>query len=134
MFTDLTPILASTESVIAVVGASDHLEKYGAIIYRYLKSRGYGVLAVNPYRMEVDEDPCYPDLSALTTKPDIINLVVPPEVGLNVAREAARLGYSNIWMQPGAENGELIDYLESQALDFTYDSCIMVRSRRTLLR
>lgn len=134
MFTDLTPILASTRSVIAVVGATDNLEKYGAIIYRDLKSRGYRVLAVNPYRTEVDEDPCYPDLSALPAKPDIIDLVVPPEVGLNVVKEAVRLGYGNIWMQPGAESPDLIEYLEGQPLDFTYDSCIMVRSRHALLR
>lgn len=117
-----------------MVGATDNLEKFGAIIYRDLKSRGYRVLAVNPYRMEVDEDPCYPDLSALRTKPDIIDLVVPPEVGLSVAKEAVRLGYGNVWMQPGAESPELIEYLEGQALDFTYDSCIMVRSRHALLR
>lgn len=132
MLTDLTPLLASNEAVIAVVGATDNLEKYGAIIYRDMKSRGYQMLAVNPYRTEVDEDRCYPDLSALPMKPDIIDLVVPSEIGLTVAKEAVRLSYGNLWIQPGAESPELIDYLVAQGVDFTFDSCIMVRSRFAL--
>lgn len=134
MRTDLSPLLASKSSVIAIVGATDNLEKYGAIIYRDMKSRGYQVLPVNPYRTEVDEDPCFPDLSGLPTKPDIIDLVVPPSIGLLVAKEAVRLGYGNLWLQPGAESPELIGYLEEQGVDFTYDSCIMVQSRRALHR
>jgi predicted CoA-binding protein len=132
MRADLTQLLSSTQRVIAVIGATDNLEKYGAIIYRDLKSRGYRVLGVNPFRNEVDEDRCYPDLSALPTKPDIIDLVVPSEIGINVAKEAVRLGFNNIWVQPGAESVELIEYLESQGIDYTYDDCIMVRSRQAL--
>lgn len=131
---DLNSILSVSGSVIAVVGATDNLDKYGAIIYRDLKSRGYQVLAVNPYRVEVDEDRCYPDLSALPRKPDIIDLVVPPAIGLTVAKEAVRLGYGNLWLQPGAESPQLVSYLEEHGVDFTYDSCIMVHSRRVLHR
>jgi predicted CoA-binding protein len=130
VFKDLSPLLASHSAVIAIVGATDNLEKYGAIIYRDLKARGYRTLAVNPYRAEVDEDPCYPDLTALPAKPDIIDFVVPPDIGLGVAKEALRLGLSNIWLQPGAESPELIELLTNSGVDFTHDSCIMVRSRQ----
>lgn len=132
MFTDLTPLLASSAAVIAVVGATDNLEKYGSIIYRDLKGRGYQVLAVNPGRDEVDGDPCYPSLHELPVRPDVIDFVVPADVGLRVARTAVQLGLDHIWLQPGAESPDLIDFLEASGLDYQYDTCIMVRARHAL--
>lgn len=130
--TDLAPLLASTGTVIAVVGATDTPGKYGGIIYRDLKTRGYRVLAVNPKRDLVDGDHSYPHLNALPSRPDIIDLVVPPPVGLQVAAEAVTLGYGNFWLQPGAESRELIAYLEKHDVPYLADACIMVSSRQLL--
>jgi predicted CoA-binding protein len=132
MFTDLSHLLAFPTTAIAVVGATDNLEKYGSIIYRDLKGRGYQVLAVNPVRDEVDGDPCYPSLHELPGRPDVIDFVVPPDVGLRVARTAVQLGLDNIWLQPGAESPELVGFLEASGLAYQYDACIMVRARYTL--
>jgi predicted CoA-binding protein len=132
--TDLAPLLASTGTVIAVVGATDTPGKYGGIIYRDLKSRGYRVLAVNPKRGLVDGDHSYPRLVDLPSRPDIIDLVVPPAVGLQVVVEAVTLGYGNIWLQPGAESRELIAYLEKHDVPYLADACIMVSSRQLLRR
>lgn len=132
MRTDFTPLLVSRITRIAVIGATDNLEKYGSIIYRDLKGRGYQVLAVNPSRDTVDDDPCYPTLRDLPEKPDLIDFVVPARVGLEVARTAAALSMNNLWLQPGAESPDLIDYLEDSGLDFDYESCIMVSARHAL--
>ena len=131
---DFTPLLSSRETMIAVIGASDNLEKYGSIIYRDLKARGYHVFAVNPSRDSVDDDPCYPTLRDLPERPDIIDFVVPAHIGIEVARTAAALSMNNLWLQPGAESAELIDYLEGSGLDYDYDSCIMVSARHALRR
>jgi predicted CoA-binding protein len=126
---DFTPLLSAKTARIAIVGATDNLEKYGSIIYRDLKRRGYSLLAVNPTRDTVDGDPCYPSLRDLPVRPDIIDFVVPARIGLQVARTAAELKMNNIWLQPGAESDELVEYLESSGLDYDYDSCIMVSAR-----
>lgn len=126
---DLTERLKEQSAVIAVVGATDHLEKYGAIIYRDLKARGYRVLAVNPNPDTVDDDPAYPSLRDLPEKPDIIDFVVPADIGLGVAKTAVAAGLNNIWLQPGAESRELISFLEESGLDYDHDSCIMVQAR-----
>lgn len=130
--TDLTPLLAATSTTVAVVGATDSPGKYGGIIYRDLKGLGYRVRAVNPHRSTVDGDPCVPDLAALPERPDIIDLVVPPGIGLEVAREAVSLGYENLWLQPGAEGPLLLAFLEQHQVSYLSDSCIMVASRRVL--
>ena len=130
--TDLTQLLASTEIMIAVVGATDSPGKYGGIIYRDLKSLGYRVRAVNPNRETVDGDECYRNLAALPERPEIIDMVVPPETGLGVAREALSLGYDNLWLQPGAESPALEEFLLKKQVNFLADSCIMVISRQVL--
>ena len=130
--TDLTQLLASTDITIAVVGATDSPGKYGGIIYRDLKGLGYRVRAVNPNRSLVDGDECYPNLAALPERPDIIDLVVPPETGIDVAREAVSLGYENLWLQPGAEGPALEEFLQKKKIQYLADSCIMVSSRQVL--
>ena len=129
---NLTGLLAKKDAVIAVVGATDHLEKYGAIIYRDLKRRDYRVLAVNPNTESVDDDPAYPTLRDLPAQPDIVDFVVPADVGMQVAKTAKQIGMGNIWLQPGAESGELVEFLEQSGLDFDYDTCIMVQARYAL--
>lgn len=128
----LTRTLADTSSVIAVVGATDNREKYGSVIYRDLKRKGYRVLAVNPGRDTVDGDPAYATVADLPVEPDIINLVVPSSEGVKVVRQALDIGYDRIWVQPGAESPELLTVLQEEGADYLADACIMVRSRVAL--
>lgn len=130
--TDFTPLLKLTTTTVAVVGATDSPGKYGGIIYRDLKGLGYRVRAVNPNRSTVDGDPCFSNLTALPERPDIIDLVVPAAIGLEVAREAVKLGYENLWLQPGAEGPLLVAFLEQHQVPYLSESCIMVASRRVL--
>ena len=127
-----TEILADTDSVIAVVGATDNAHKYGAVIYRDLKRKGYRVYPVNPGRDTVDGDTAYPTVADLPVAPDIIDLVVPATVGLEVARQALDVGYDRIWVQPGAESPELLSFLQEADAEYIAHDCIMVRSRAAL--
>jgi predicted CoA-binding protein len=91
------------------------------------------VLAVNPNTETVDDDRAYPSLRDLPERPDVVDFVVPPHIGLEVAHTAAAVGLNNIWLQPGAESPELISYLERSGLDYDYDTCIMIRARYALM-
>ncbi len=128
----LTRILADTTATIAVVGATDNREKYGSVIYRDLKRKGYRVLAVNPSRDTVDGDPAYATVADLPVEPDIIDLVVPAAEGVKVVRQALDIGYDRFWVQPGAENPELLTILQEEGAEYLADACIMVRSRVAL--
>ncbi len=91
-------------STYAVVGASRDPDKYGFLVYRSLKVAGKTVYPVNPNAAEVDGDFCYPALSALPQRPEVAVMVVPPAVTEAAVSECARLGITQIWMQPGAES------------------------------
>ncbi len=129
MRTDLTPLLAEPGTTIAVVGATDHPTKYGGIIYRDLKAKGFKVYAVNPYRDRVDGDRCWPSVKDLPDKPTIVVLVVPAKRGMRVIDECAEAGIRNIWIQPGAFSPKIEQQLEEGGFAWTAEACVMVRAR-----
>ncbi len=126
---DIAALLHDDGTSVAVVGATDDPTKYGSVIYRDLKRKGFEVYAVNPNRETVDDDPAYPSLAALPVTPTIVNFVVPPHVTLSVLAEARRAGVDNVWVQPGAESPAVMAYLQEHGFNYLANSCIMVRSR-----
>ena len=126
---DLTPLLAEPGTSLAVVGATDHPTKYGGIIYRDLKAKGYPVFAVNPYRDTVDGDECWARVSDLPEPPTVVVLVVPAKRGIEVLGDAAEAGIRNIWIQPGAFSPEMREVLEAGDFEWLAEACVMVRAR-----
>lgn len=121
-------LLDNPATLIAVVGATDNPSKFGYAIYRELKRKGFRVFPVNPGRSTVDGDCCYPKLGALPERPDIVNLVIPPEEALDVLRECRDLKLLKVWLQPGAENAEIMEFLDANGFDYLAQTCIMVKT------
>jgi predicted CoA-binding protein len=126
---DLTPLLSQPGTTIAVIGATDRPGKYGGIIYRDMKAKGFPVFGVNPYRSTVDDDPCWPTVKDLPETPTIAVFVVPAKRGLRVLAECAEAGIENIWIQPGAFSAELEDVLNQGDFNWIANACVMVRAR-----
>lgn len=126
---DLTPLLSEPGTSIAVIGATDHPAKYGGIIYRDMKAKGFPVFAVNPNRDTVDGDQCWKTVKDLPEKPTIVVLVVPARTGLKVLEDCAEAGLRNIWIQPGAFSPQLQEALEAGDFDWLAEACVMVRAR-----
>ena len=80
------------QNIFAVVGVSRNPAKYGHQAYKDLKEAGYVVYAVNPNIDEVLGDRCYPSLSELPEKPDVVDTVVPPSVTEKTVEECKELG------------------------------------------
>ena len=112
--------------VWAVIGASDDPKKFGYRTYNKLKERGYDVYPVNPVREKVCGDTCYKDIASLPQKPEVLNMVVPPEAGMEVVEEAAKMGVKNIWLQPGSQNEKLLQLIKEKGINCVQD-CVLVR-------
>lgn len=126
---DIVSLLAEPETTVAVVGATDNPSKYGYVIYRDLKRKGFLVYPVNRSRARVDGDPTFASVGELPERPTLVNIVVPPEETLLVLEECRRLELRNIWLQPGAESPEVLAFLQEQGLNYLANACIMVQSR-----
>lgn len=121
--------LRSPDPLIAIVGATDAPFKYGSIIYRDLKNKGYRVVGVNPTRETVDGDPAYGKLGDLPEAPDIVNFVVPPVRTLRLLDDAAAIEDVAIWIQPGAADDAVRKRVSELGVPALIDACIMVQAR-----
>jgi len=112
-----------------VIGASRDPEKYGFQVYKDLKNAGYKVYAINPNADEILGDRCYPDLKDLPMKPDVVDVVVPPKVTEKVVEACKELGITRVWMQPGSESENAINFCEKNGIDVVHGVCVMIERR-----
>ena len=92
------------KKIWAVSGVSENQENFAGKIYFALKKAGREVYAINPRLEKFFEQQCYPSVAALPRRPEVINVVVRPEIGIGLIEEAARLGVRYVWLQPGANS------------------------------
>ena len=114
---------------IALIGASENAEKYGSIIYRYLKTRGFSVYPVNRKQTTIHGAKAYANLHRLAGEksPGLLVFVVPPDVTLEILKDAEELGWKRVWLQPGAGNRATREFLESEGFQFIQDDCVMTK-------
>lgn len=117
------------KKIWAVIGANQNPEKYGNMIYRKLKRQGYTVYAVNPMYQEIEGDHCYGTLKDLPQKPDVLNMVVSPAIGIGFLQEAKELGIKNIWLQPGTYDEPVMKLIKQLRLT-AVQACVLVAARK----
>ncbi|MGI6365809.1 MAG: CoA-binding protein [Bacillota bacterium] len=116
--------------VWAVVGASENPDKFGYKITVRLQSAGKEVFPVNPKPGQINGREFYPDLSSLPKLPDVVDLVVPPPVALQMVEECGKLGIKRIWFQPGTRSPEASRRCRELGIDLVDDSCVLVELER----
>jgi len=117
-------------NIFAVVGASRESEKYGYQVYKDLKEAGYKVYPINPNTDKILGDKCYSNLGDLPTKPDVVDVVVPPKITEEIVKTCKRLGITKVWMQPGSESETAIKFCHENRIEVVYGVCVMIERRR----
>lgn len=118
-------ILASAGN-IAVVGLSSNMERTSYMIARAMQSRGYRIIPVNPNEQTVLGETCYPSLTDVPEKVDIVNVFRRSELVVPVAEEAVRIGARVLWLQSGVHNEEAAKIAADAGLIVIMDRCIKV--------
>lgn len=93
---------------VAVVGASSDRQKFGNKALRAFRAEGYTVIPINPNEREVEGMATYPSVLSVPGAIDIATVYVQPEVAMRLLPEFDQKGIPEIWINPGAESGELI--------------------------
>ena len=114
--------------MITLVGATKYPRKYCNTILKDLLGKCFELLPVNPTYDEIEGLKCYKSVKELPKDVDVIVFVVPPRVGLEVAKEAVEAGFKNLWFQLGAESEDIRQFLEKAGLDYSFEMCIMVET------
>jgi predicted CoA-binding protein len=100
---------------VAVIGASRHRHKYGNKALRAFAHQGYTVFAINPNETEVEGYRTYASVLEVPGPIDMATVYVPPHVGVRVLEDIAQKGISEVWLNPGADEPQVV--ARARALD-----------------
>ena len=109
---------------IAMVGVSANPEKPSNIVFKYLTEHGYNVIPVNPTISEVLGKKCYPSLSAIPEKIEVVDIFRKSEDVTPIVDEAIKIGAKAVWMQEGIINNAAADKAQAAGLLVVMDKCM----------
>ncbi|KAJ6526082.1 CoA-binding protein, partial [Mycena capillaripes] len=96
----------------AVVGASDDEAKFGTIVLIFVRQQGLNDVPINPLISESQGVPCIDTLASLPDPAHTsISIVTQPAVTLQILQHASALGIFAVWLQPGAQDDAVLQYI-----------------------
>jgi predicted CoA-binding protein len=115
---------------VAIVGLSADWSRPSNFVGKYLLEHGFEVIPVNPKYDEILGQKSYPDLAAIPTPVDIVDVFqrserVPPFVDA-----AIDIGARVVWMQLGIVHEEAAAKARAAGLDVVMDRCIKIEYAR----
>ena len=122
--------ILTTYKRVAIVGLSADWSRPSNFVAKYLLDHGFEVTPVNPKYDEILGQQCYPNLTAIPTPVDIVDLFqrrerVPPFVDT-----AIDIGAKVIWMQLGIVHEEAAEKARAAGLEVVMDRCIKIEYAR----
>lgn len=116
---------------IAVAGVSRNTQKFGHIIFKTIKEKGFQVTPINPVAGEIEGVPCVK--SALELAPDTQHILIATNKNdtAKVLTEAIAKGIPNIWIQNGCESDEALKLAEEQKVNIISKACFLMYASPT---
>ena len=125
----LRRILAESRT-IAVVGLSADWFRPSYFAAKYMQEHGYRIVPVNPRYPEILGERCYPTLSAIPFKVDIVDVFRKTADVLPIAQEAVAIGAKCLWQQIGVINEHAQALALQNGLDSVVDRCVKIEHAR----
>lgn len=112
------------KNIWAVVGVTKDEHKFGYKIFKKLIEHGYETYGVNPNYETIDGEKIYPNLKSIPKGIEVVDVVVPSRVTINILDEINELGIKYVWFQPGTFDDEVINKAKNLSLKIIYDDCV----------
>lgn len=111
---------------MAIAGVSRNPKKFGAIVFKELKDRGYELIPIHPEADRILDVPCLRRIQDIP--PDIENLyiVTKPEDTLPMLKEMGETHIKRIWIQQYSESDEVMTIARQKNLDVITKKCILM--------
>ncbi len=110
---------------VAVVGASANRAKFGNKALRAFQAQGYRVIPVNPNEAVVEGLKTYGSVLDVPDPIDMATVYVQPDVTLRLLDECAAKGIGEIWVNPGAEDDEVMAEARRRGLNVIFACSII---------
>ena len=114
-----------THRSIAMVGASANPSRPSYYAMKYLKTKGFRVIPVNPGQAgkEILGEKVYASLADIAEPVDIVDIFRNSEAALPITHEAIGMGAKVVWMQIGVRNDEAAKLAEQAGLKVVMNRC-----------
>jgi predicted CoA-binding protein len=128
---------------LAIVGVSRDAKKFGHLVFKDLKAKGYSVYPVNPNADKIDGDRCYKSVKDLPDDIRSVLILTPKQETDSILREVINKGIINIWVQQMSETNQTIKIAEEYQKEIIHKKCIYMfaepvtgfhRFHRTILK
>jgi uncharacterized protein len=93
---------------VAIIGASSDRHKFGNKALRAFAHQGFNVIPINPNETEVEGHRTYASVLDVPGPIDMATVYVPPSQGVRVMEDLAKKGIAQIWLNPGADEPEVV--------------------------
>ena len=115
-------------TTIAVVGLTNREGRASLGVSRFMKSRGYRIVPVNPMIDSALGELAYPSLdAAVDAVKDIslVNVFRAPRFVLEIVKDVVRLKIPYLWLQEGVVHDEAAGCAEAAGVKVVMDRCIL---------
>jgi len=119
--------------IIAVVGLSPDETRPSFRVADYLKNEGYTIIPVNPTADEILGEKCYPNLSSIPVKVDIVDVFRKSDALTPIVEESIKIGAKAVWMQEGVINEAAYEIAKAAGLLVVMDKCILKEHKKIKL-
>ncbi|MGC8558358.1 MAG: CoA-binding protein [Nitrososphaeria archaeon] len=109
---------------VATVGFSKDPSKWAGFVPRFLISKGYNVIPVNPMADEIEGRKSYHQLSEVPEQVEIVQVFRPSEEVPGIVNQAIGMNVKVIWLQKGIVSEEAEKIAESHGITFLQDLCM----------
>lgn len=123
-----------TTKVIGMVGASTNETRASYFAMKYLQSKGFRVVPINPMAAgkTLLGETVYADLEDIPDdiRIDMVDVFRRPEDTVEYAKQASRIGAKHLWLQLGVVNHETREIAEAAGLTVVMDRCPKIEFAR----
>lgn len=111
---------------MAIAGASRNLKKFGGVVFKELREKGFELYPINPNAEEIQGVKCYKSVAEIPA--DVVHLLIltSKEDTDVVAKAAINKGIKMIWIQQKSETPEALKTIEKAGIPLICNKCIMM--------
>ncbi len=109
---------------VAIVGLSANPKRPSCRVADYLTQHGYQIIPVNPGAQQILSKTCYPNLSSIPEKVEVVDIFRKSEDVILVVEEAIKIGAKAVWMQEGVINKLSATQAKEAGLKVVMNKCM----------
>ncbi|HEV2674943.1 MAG TPA: CoA-binding protein [Aliidongia sp.] len=127
----LRGVLRRTKT-IAMVGASPNWNRPSFFVMKYLQSKGFRVIPVNPRALgeEILGEKVVASLSDVAVPVDMVDVFRASDAAPAIVEDAIRIGAKTVWMQIGVRHDEAAARAEAAGVEVVMNRCPKIEYSR----